>query len=160
MPPLKWSPQSLRDVVRLHDFLAPKSSDAAKRAVKALRQGIQGLGKHRRWVARRRAANRIPGVGRRVRQRSLCRHVPLRWERSRDPRNSSWARSGLMMPRPPSQSPDLTPPSTSTKCPKPPWSTPAVTEGSVTFSTEPASPFPKMPKICKIITKLWRTINS
>jgi plasmid stabilization system protein ParE len=36
----------LRDVVRLHDFLAPKSSDAAKRAVKALRQGIQGLGKH------------------------------------------------------------------------------------------------------------------
>ena len=46
MPPLKWSPQSLRDVVRLHDFLAPKSSDAAKRAVKALRQGIQGLGKH------------------------------------------------------------------------------------------------------------------
>ena len=46
MPPLKWSPQSMRDVVRLHDFLAPKSSDAAKRAVKALRQGIQGLGKH------------------------------------------------------------------------------------------------------------------
>ena len=41
MPRLKWSPQSLRDVARLHDFLAPKNRDAAKRAVKAIRQGVK-----------------------------------------------------------------------------------------------------------------------
>jgi len=46
MPRLKWSPQSLRDVARLHDFLAPKSRDAAKRAVQAIRQGVKLLGKH------------------------------------------------------------------------------------------------------------------
>ena len=46
MPRLKWSPQSLRDVARLHDFLAPKSRDAAQRAVKAIRQGLKLLGKH------------------------------------------------------------------------------------------------------------------
>jgi plasmid stabilization system protein ParE len=45
MPPLKWTPQSLRDVARLHDFLAPKSPDAAKRAVQAIRQGLKLLGK-------------------------------------------------------------------------------------------------------------------
>ncbi|MGA2809572.1 MAG: type II toxin-antitoxin system RelE/ParE family toxin [Terracidiphilus sp.] len=46
MPRLKWSPQSLRDVARLHDFLAPKSRDAAKRAVKTIRQGLKLLEKH------------------------------------------------------------------------------------------------------------------
>jgi plasmid stabilization system protein ParE len=46
MPRLKWSPQSLRDVARLHDFLAPKSRDSAKRAIKAIRQGLKLLGKH------------------------------------------------------------------------------------------------------------------
>jgi len=45
MPRLKWSPQSLRDVARLHDFLAPKNRDAAKRAVKAIRQGARLLTK-------------------------------------------------------------------------------------------------------------------
>ena len=45
MPRLKWSPQSLRDVARLHDFLAPKNRDAAKRAVKAIRQGVRLLAK-------------------------------------------------------------------------------------------------------------------
>jgi plasmid stabilization system protein ParE len=45
MPRLKWTPQSLRDVARMHDFLAPKSRDAAKRAVKAIRQGVKLLGK-------------------------------------------------------------------------------------------------------------------
>jgi plasmid stabilization system protein ParE len=33
-------------VSRLHDFLVPKSRDAASRAVKAIRQGIKALGKH------------------------------------------------------------------------------------------------------------------
>jgi plasmid stabilization system protein ParE len=46
MPRLKWSPQSLLDVARLHDFLAPKSQDAAKRAIQAIRQGVKLLGKH------------------------------------------------------------------------------------------------------------------
>ncbi|MFZ3263714.1 MAG: type II toxin-antitoxin system RelE/ParE family toxin [Terriglobales bacterium] len=46
MPHLKWSQPALLDVARLHDFLAPKSQDSAKRAVKAIRQGVKGLGKH------------------------------------------------------------------------------------------------------------------
>jgi plasmid stabilization system protein ParE len=33
------------DVGRLHDFLASKSRDAAKRAVKAIRQGVKALAK-------------------------------------------------------------------------------------------------------------------
>jgi plasmid stabilization system protein ParE len=46
MPRLKWSQAALLDVARLHGFLAPKSRDAAKRAVKAIRQGVKALGKH------------------------------------------------------------------------------------------------------------------
>ncbi len=46
MPRLKWSQAALLDVARLHDFLALKSRDAAKRAIKAIRQGIKALGKH------------------------------------------------------------------------------------------------------------------
>ncbi len=46
MPRLTWSHSALLDVARLHDFLAPKNRDAAKRAVKAIRQGIKALGKH------------------------------------------------------------------------------------------------------------------
>jgi plasmid stabilization system protein ParE len=45
MPPLKWSPQGLLDVVRLHDFLVPKSRDAARRAIKAIRQSVKLLGR-------------------------------------------------------------------------------------------------------------------
>jgi len=45
MPSLKWTPRSLRDVTRLHDFLAPKSKDAARRAVKAIRLGVKSLGR-------------------------------------------------------------------------------------------------------------------
>ncbi len=46
MPRLKWSQQALRDVARLHDFLSPKSRDAAQRAIKAIRTGVKALGKH------------------------------------------------------------------------------------------------------------------
>jgi plasmid stabilization system protein ParE len=46
MPRLKWSQPALLDVARLHHFLAPKSRDAAKRAVKAIRQGVKALGKY------------------------------------------------------------------------------------------------------------------
>jgi len=46
MPRLRWSQQALLDVAHLHAFLAPKSRDAAKRAVKAIRQGVKALGKH------------------------------------------------------------------------------------------------------------------
>ncbi|MGD0732777.1 MAG: type II toxin-antitoxin system RelE/ParE family toxin [Terracidiphilus sp.] len=46
MPRLKWSPQALRDVERLHDFLAEKSREAARRAAEAILQGVKLLGKH------------------------------------------------------------------------------------------------------------------
>ena len=46
MPRLRWSQAALLDVARLHAFLTPKSRDAAKRAVKAIRQGVKALGKH------------------------------------------------------------------------------------------------------------------
>lgn len=45
MPRLKWSEEALHDVTRLYDFLAPKSGDSAKRAVKAIRQGVKLLGR-------------------------------------------------------------------------------------------------------------------
>lgn len=51
MPRLIWSPEALLDVQRLYRFLAPKNLDAAKRAVKAIRQGVKVLGQQ-------------PGVGR------------------------------------------------------------------------------------------------
>jgi plasmid stabilization system protein ParE len=38
-----WSPEALLDVQRLYRFLAIKNIDAAKRAVKAVRQGVQVL---------------------------------------------------------------------------------------------------------------------
>ena len=46
MPRIKWTPRSLRDIVRLHDFLVSKSRDAATRAVKSIRGGVKLLGKH------------------------------------------------------------------------------------------------------------------
>lgn len=46
MPRLTWSQPALLDVARLHAFLAPKSRDAAKRAIKAIRQGVKALAKH------------------------------------------------------------------------------------------------------------------
>jgi plasmid stabilization system protein ParE len=46
MPRLRWSQSALLDVARLHAFLAPKSRDAAQRAVKAIRQGVKALAKH------------------------------------------------------------------------------------------------------------------
>lgn len=46
MPRLKWSHAALLDIARLHAFLAPKSRQAATRAVKAIRQGVKALGKH------------------------------------------------------------------------------------------------------------------
>jgi plasmid stabilization system protein ParE len=45
MPRLIWSPAALLDVKRLYDFLKPKDLDATKRAVKAIRQGVNVLEK-------------------------------------------------------------------------------------------------------------------
>lgn len=53
MPRLKWSQAALLDVNRLHAFLAPKSAEAAQRAIRAIRQGVKALGRH-------------PGIGRPV----------------------------------------------------------------------------------------------
>jgi plasmid stabilization system protein ParE len=46
MSRLKWSQPALLDVARLYEFLAPKSRDAAQRAVKAIRHGVKALAKH------------------------------------------------------------------------------------------------------------------
>ena len=46
MTPVVWTPPALRDVARLHAFLAPKNRDAAQRAVRAIRQGVRALGTH------------------------------------------------------------------------------------------------------------------
>ena len=43
MPQLIWSPQALRDVQRLYRFLACKNLESAKRAVTAIRQGVNVL---------------------------------------------------------------------------------------------------------------------
>ncbi|MCL2658007.1 MAG: type II toxin-antitoxin system RelE/ParE family toxin [Betaproteobacteria bacterium] len=51
MPRLIWSRQALLDVQRLYRFLVSKNLDAAKRAVKAVRQGVKVLGQR-------------PGIGR------------------------------------------------------------------------------------------------
>ena len=51
MSRLSWSPQALLDVQRLYRVLASKNIDAAKRAVKAIRQGVKVLGQQ-------------PGIGR------------------------------------------------------------------------------------------------
>ena len=40
MPRLIWSPTALQDVQRLYRFLATKNSEAAKLAVKAIRESI------------------------------------------------------------------------------------------------------------------------
>jgi plasmid stabilization system protein ParE len=41
MPRLIWSPQALRDVQRLYRFLAEKNIDAARHAVKSIREGVK-----------------------------------------------------------------------------------------------------------------------
>ena len=46
MSRLIWSQSALLDIARLYDFLAPKSRNAAMRAVKAMRQGVKALAKH------------------------------------------------------------------------------------------------------------------
>ncbi len=46
MARLIWTPPALHDVARLHDFLAPKNRDAARRAVRAIRQGVKLLAAH------------------------------------------------------------------------------------------------------------------
>ena len=43
MPRLIWAPSALLDVQRLYRFLAVKNPDAARRVVKAIRQGAKVL---------------------------------------------------------------------------------------------------------------------
>jgi plasmid stabilization system protein ParE len=45
MSRLRWSQPALLDVARLYEFLAPKSPEAARRAIKAIRKGVKSLGK-------------------------------------------------------------------------------------------------------------------
>lgn len=46
MPRLRWSQQALRDIARLHEFLSPKSAEAARRAVATIRKGVSELATH------------------------------------------------------------------------------------------------------------------
>ena len=46
MPRLIWSPPALKDVQRAWRFLADKNMDAAKRAVKSIREGAKPIGQH------------------------------------------------------------------------------------------------------------------
>jgi len=47
MPQLIWSPAALRDVERLYRFLVDKNPEAARRAAKSIREGMQILrGQH------------------------------------------------------------------------------------------------------------------
>ena len=48
MPRLRWSVAAQSDVERLYKFLASKSRAAAQKTVKAIRQGVNALGKHPR----------------------------------------------------------------------------------------------------------------
>ncbi len=43
MPRLIWAPPALHDVQRLYRFLAEKNTDAARRAVKSIRDGVKVL---------------------------------------------------------------------------------------------------------------------
>jgi plasmid stabilization system protein ParE len=46
MPPVRWTPEALRDVQRLYRFLAPKNRVAAHRAIQAIRTQVQVLAQH------------------------------------------------------------------------------------------------------------------
>ncbi|MGH3165781.1 MAG: type II toxin-antitoxin system RelE/ParE family toxin [Trebonia sp.] len=46
MPRLIWTAQALDGVARLHDFVAGKDQDAAKRAVRAIREGVKVLARN------------------------------------------------------------------------------------------------------------------
>jgi plasmid stabilization system protein ParE len=41
-----WTRAALHDVARLHRFLAPKNPDAARRAVRTIRQSVKALATH------------------------------------------------------------------------------------------------------------------
>ena len=58
MPRLIWSQPALLDLQFLYRFLAAKNLDAAKRAVKAIHQGVKVLGLH-------------PGLGRPIEDMSV-----------------------------------------------------------------------------------------
>ena len=44
MPQVKYAPAALRDLQRLHEFLRPKNSVAAKRAGETIMKAVQVLG--------------------------------------------------------------------------------------------------------------------
>lgn len=48
MSRLIWSPPALLDIQRLYRFLATKNADAAKRAAKAIREGVKILATQQR----------------------------------------------------------------------------------------------------------------
>lgn len=48
MPHLSWAPAAVSDIQRLYRFLLPKNADAARRAIKAIREGVTILARQPR----------------------------------------------------------------------------------------------------------------
>lgn len=46
MPSLIWSPRALDDLARLHAFVATRNTEAAERAIRAIRRGVSLLRAH------------------------------------------------------------------------------------------------------------------
>ena len=46
MPQLIWTPEALQGVQRCHRFLATKNPNAASRAIRAIREGMQVVAAH------------------------------------------------------------------------------------------------------------------
>lgn len=46
MPRLKWTSGALGDIARLHAFLVGKNPDAARRAIRLIREGVGVLTQH------------------------------------------------------------------------------------------------------------------
>jgi plasmid stabilization system protein ParE len=46
MPRLVWPAAAIQDVARLHEFLAAKNPEAARRAIAAIRRGVAALRTH------------------------------------------------------------------------------------------------------------------
>ena len=60
-----WTPPALRDLARVHAFLAPKNRAAARRAVSVIRQGVKAL------VANPEMGRHVEGMASQFRERFI-----------------------------------------------------------------------------------------
>jgi plasmid stabilization system protein ParE len=71
---LIWSPESLDDLVRIHDFLEPVNPQAATDAIRALHAAVQ------RILAHPRIGERLPRYRRREIRRTVVGTYEVRYE--------------------------------------------------------------------------------